>query len=266
MNGQENAVEQAAERLAAARLAGAPVDLLPEAIRPPDLATAYRVQAGVHRRLWADRFGERIGWKIACTTKVMQNYLGIHSPCSAGLFAGTQHSSGVELRAADFRRLGIECEIAVRFAAAVPPEVAAEPARIATAISDVFAAVELVDDRYADWRSTDTPTLVADDFFAAGAVLGEAVPLAAIGDLAALVGVTRINGDEVGRGVGADVLGHPLNALAFLVGSLAERGRRIEAGETVLTGSLVETRWLSAGDRAEIEIDGLGRVSLRLGQ
>ncbi len=40
-------------------------------------------------------------------------------------------------------------------------------------------AFEIVDDRYEDWRITDTPTLVADDFFAAGALLG--TPVAADG-------------------------------------------------------------------------------------
>ncbi len=93
--------------------------------------------------------------------------------------------------------------------------------------------------------------------------LGSEVPASDLGDLAAATGVTIVSGVEAGRGVGADVLGHPFEAVLWLAGHLATLGRRIEAGETVLTGSLVETRWLQAGDTARIAIDGLGEVALR---
>lgn len=255
--------EDAADRIATARLALAPLELLPEAIRPADEAAAYAVQAKVHERLAAGRYGKRIGWKIGCTTPVMQTYLGIPNPCGAGLFEGTKHASGATISAGDFRHVGIECEIAVKLARDLPATGAPFTAGdVAEAVACVMAAIELVDDRYADWRETDTPTLIADDFFAAGFVLGPPLALADAPNLAEIVGITRINDVEVGRGVGADVLGHPLNALAWLANSLAARGERLRAGEIVLTGSLVETRWLNAGDKVEIAISGLGEVAL----
>jgi 2-keto-4-pentenoate hydratase len=67
-----------------------------------------------------------------------------------------------------------------------------------------------------------------------------------------------INGVEVGTGRGADILGHPLAALAWLANALAGRGRYLNAGEFVLLGSVVETRWVEPGDLVEIEIEGLG--------
>ena len=79
---------------------------------------------------------------------------------------------------------------------------------------------------------------------------------------AALVGVTVINGREVGRGQGSDVMGHPLNALAWLANSLASAGAHLRAGEIVLTGSLVETKWLARGDKASVTVEGLGTVTL----
>jgi len=104
------------------------------------------------------------------------------------------------------------------------------------------------------------PTLIADDFFAAGCVLGDPVARQAAPDLLAVVGRAVINGTEAGRGTGADVLGHPHHALAWLANHLAEEGRRLHAGQIVLTGSLVKTIWLTAGDRVSMELDGLGRV------
>jgi 2-keto-4-pentenoate hydratase len=260
-------LDQAAYMIAAARIGRAPLDLLPEAIRPADEAGAYALQAAVHQRLAKDRYGRRIGWKIGCTTPVMQTYLGIPNPCGAGLFEGTKHRSGATVSAADFCHVGIECEIAVKLSRDLPAQ--ATPYRaedVAGAVESVMAAIELVDDRYADWRKTDTPTLIADDFFAAGCVLGEPLSPADAPDLAEVVGVTTINDIEVGRGRGADVLGHPFAALAWLANNLLAQGEMLRAGEIVLTGSLVETRWLNAGDRVAIAISGLGEVTLTVSE
>ncbi len=191
----------------------------------------------------------------------MQQYLGIPSPCSAGVFAGGVHRSGVTLRFDDYRRIGVECEIAVRLGRDLPPDRAPFTVEsVRDAVAACMAAIEIVDDRYEDWRSTDTPTLIADDFFAAGCVLGE--PVADALDPAALVGTTTINGAEVGRGEGRDVMGHPLNALAWIASSLAVRGTHLREGEIVLLGSLVETKWLTRGDRVAIDVSRLGRVEL----
>ncbi|MEP2926242.1 MAG: fumarylacetoacetate hydrolase family protein, partial [Bauldia litoralis] len=127
-------------------------------------------------------------------------------------------------------------------------------------VAAYMPAIEIVDDRYADWRTTDTPTLIADDFFAAGCVLGD--PVRAVGAPGETVGVTTINGAEAGRGLGSDVMGDPLNALAWLANSLAARGQGLRKGEIVLTGSLVETKWLDRGDRVTVSISGLGTVEL----
>ena len=122
-----------------------------------------------------------------------------------------------------------------------------------------MAAIEVVDDRYEDYRALDVPTLIADDFFNAACVLG--VPVAAWRDLdlAALRGRMSINGADVGTGRGGDILGHLLEALAWLANALVARGSCLESGEFVLLGSVVETRWVGAGDRVEVEIEGSAR-------
>jgi 2-keto-4-pentenoate hydratase len=251
-----------ADRLALCRATLAPVSV-PPAERPADEAEAYRVQSLLHGMLERAGAGPRIGWKIGCTTAVMRAYLGIGSPCAGGVFSRGRHASGASLPASGFRRIGIECEIAVELgrdldgpADLLTPEVAGR------AVRRLRPAIEIVDDRYADWREAGTTTLIADDFFAAGCVLGDAVPPSSVPDLASLQGRILVNGEEVGHGSGADVMGHPYAALAWLARSLLERGERLRKGDLVLTGSLVQTRWLQAGDRARIEISGLGAVDL----
>jgi 2-oxo-3-hexenedioate decarboxylase/2-keto-4-pentenoate hydratase len=257
-------VAEAAAAIAEARLAGRRLGVMPEAIRPRDEDEAYRVQAAMHGRLAAGGFGPRVGYKIACTTKVMQDYLGIPNPCSAGVFTAGVHRSGVALRHDDYRRVGIECEIAVRIGRDVPADRGPfAPGDLGDAVEAFMPAVEIVDDRYVDWRQTDTPTLIADDFFAAGCVLGDPVAARSVGDIAEMVGTTEINGIEAGRGFGRDVMGHPLNALAWLANSLGARGIGLKAGEIVLTGSLVETKWLNRGDSAIVRVSGLGSISIR---
>jgi 2-oxo-3-hexenedioate decarboxylase/2-keto-4-pentenoate hydratase len=105
------------------------------------------------------------------------------------------------------------------------------------------------------------PTLVADDFFNAGCVLGPPVTRWRDLDLPALDGVTRLNGTEVGRGQGRAVMGHPLEALAWLANLRARLGLPgLRAGEFVLLGSVVETRWAEPGDEVSVAIEGLGEV------
>jgi 2-keto-4-pentenoate hydratase len=254
----ETAIAAVAEQITTARLSLTPL-APPVGAAPRDLAEAYAVRDAVHARLAASRFGARIGWKIGCTTPVMQAYLGIAHPCAAGLFAGTTHRGDTKLRHGDFVRVGVECEIAVRLAhdlSAGP----FTPESVSGAVGAVMAAIEIVDDRYVDWQSTGTPMLVADDFFAAGAVLGREHDPAALPDLASLHGRILINGTEVGAGIGADVLGHPYAALAWLAEHAAERGLPLRADEVILLGSLVRTQWLNAGAAVRIEIDALGGV------
>jgi len=243
------------------RLSGLRLARLDASVRPPDEESGYVVQDRLHSLLTAAGKGSVAGHKIGCTTKVMQEFLHISNPCAGGVFESQVHMTPATIRHADFVRPGVECEMVVRLAADLSSRDAPfDRADIATVVGEVMAGMEIVDDRYVDYKSLDTPTLIADDFFDAGCVLGNPVATWRTADLAALSGATWINGMEVGRGRGADVMGHPFEALVWLANSLARRGRSLRAGEFVFTGSVVETKWVDRGDRVMMEIEGLGRV------
>lgn len=251
----------AAKAIAAARRNRAPLGPLRTDLAPADEAEAYRVQRALHDLL-LPQTGAVVGYKIGCTSAVMQQYMNITHPCGGGVFAKGVHDGGAELKAADYIRVGVECEIAVRLARDLAPTEAPFTAEwMAEAIEAYHPAIEIVDDRYEKWETMSAPTLIADDFFAAGCVLGEAIARADAPDLREIAGCALINGEEVGRGIGADVLGHPHNALAWLANHLAAEGTGLHAGQIVLTGSLIKTAWLSAGDRVTMTLDGLGEVS-----
>ncbi len=203
-----------------------------------------------------------VGYKIGCTSAVMQQYLGIPHPCGGGVFAKGVHDSGVSLRAGDFVRVGVECEIAVRLARDLAPSQAPfTAAAVADAIEAYLPAIEIVDDRYVDYSALGAPTLIADDFFGAGCVLGPEVPGFDPFLLATTHATMRIDDREVGSGVGTDILGEPLEALVWLANNLAERGQHLRSGEFVLLGSLVQTQWVQAGQSVVIENDRLGTAS-----
>lgn len=242
------------------RLQRRPMPMLDPDIRPQDQAQAYAVQNVLHGLL-ASRLGRVAGHKVGCTTPVMQAFLNISNPCVGGVFERTVFDSPARIRHADFVRVGVECEMVVRLGRDLPVERAPyDRASVAQAVVAIMPGMELVDDRYVDYKSMDTPTLIADDFFDCGCVLGALVSDWRTLDLATLTGVTSINGVEVGRGRGGDVMGHPFEALAWLANNLAQRGQMLHAGQFVFTGSVVETKWVNRGDHVVMDIERLGRV------
>jgi 2-keto-4-pentenoate hydratase len=257
-------IRAAAKTIAAARRDRTPLPPLAPDAAPQTEAEGYRIQDAVHELL-AGELGALVGYKIGCTSAVMQQYLDIPHPCGGGVFANGVFDSGASLSTRDFVRVGVECEIAVKLARDLA--LTEEPFTaewVAESIEAYLPAIEIVDDRYVDWQTLGAPTLVADDFFAAGCVLGKPVARVGVPDhLLHVIGRALVNGVEVGRGSGADVLGHPHNALAWLANHLAADGKSLRAGQLVLTGSLVKTVWLDAGDEVVMELEGLGRVEAR---
>jgi 2-oxo-3-hexenedioate decarboxylase/2-keto-4-pentenoate hydratase len=174
------------------------------------------------------------------------------------------HRESAQLRHSDYRRPGIECEIAVRLALPLGPAAAPYTAEtVGAAVATCMAAIELVDDRYTDFHAVGVATLIADDFFHAGCILGPEIADWRSHDLPGLQGRTMINGAERGRGRGRDVMGHPFSAVAWLANALIGRGQSLRAGDIVLSGSVVETQWVAPGDDCVVEIDALGTVSAR---
>jgi 2-oxo-3-hexenedioate decarboxylase/2-keto-4-pentenoate hydratase len=255
-----DAICHAARLLAEHRLTRKPLEQLPGNLRPRDPTEAYRLQDQLHQELIA-ALGPIAGHKIGCTTPVMQRFLNIPSPCAGGVFAATVYRSPARVPHGNFVMVGVECEIVVRLGHDL--SLTGEPFTrdsVATAVSEVMAGMEIVDARYVDYKMLDTPTLIADDFFDAGCVLGEPLRDWQRLDLAAVSGATWINDVEVGKGRGQDVMGHPFEALAWLANNYAARGKILHGGEFVFTGSVVETKWVNAGDKVVMEITQLGRV------
>jgi len=180
---------------------------------------------------------------------------------AGSVFARRVLKSGAHLRLADYHHLGLEFETCVRLGRDLAPDGAPfTPESAGAAVDAVAAAIELVEDRNADYRALDCATLVADNSWNAGIVLGTFVPPPA--RLDEVVGVVRQDGAELTRGRGADALGHPFVPLAWLANHLAERGRGLRAGQVVMTGSIATTRFPAGTFGYRFEISGIGAVEV----
>src|SRR5258708_6628830 len=111
---------EAAKAVASARRDLVPLRALAAEIAPRDEAEGYRIQKAVHAVL-AAQVGPLVGYKIGCTSAVMQRYLDIPHPCGGGVFSRGVHESGAQLKAGDYVHVGVECEIAVRLARDLSP-------------------------------------------------------------------------------------------------------------------------------------------------
>lgn len=238
--------------------------LLEGELLPESVAEAYDIQVAYQGALSAE-YGAVAGYKIAYTTTALQQASGISEPVAGVILANNVRHSPAVLDSADFLQPGIECEVGVRLGRDLPASWAPyNRDGVSEAVSEVMTAFEVVDNRRTQGQDTQTQllTTISSNILNAGVVLGQPVSDWRGIHLAGCRGYMEINGELVGEGMGADVMGHPLEPLAWLANALADQGRELKAGMVVITGSIVSPKWLSDGDTALIEIEGLGKAEL----
>jgi 2-oxo-3-hexenedioate decarboxylase len=223
-----------------------------------DLRAAYDAQwAGVERRQAA---GERlVGAKLGLTSRAKQRVMNVDAPLYGWVTDRMLLPYGEPVELSRFIHPRVEPEIA--FLLARPVAAPATVTSVLAATEAVFAAVDVLDSRYENFRF-QLPDVVADNASAAGFLLGpRAVPPADL-DLRLLGCVLRADGDVVATAAGAAVMGHPAASVAWLVNRLAERGQTLDAGMLVFSGGLTEPVPLQVGVSVTAEIDQLGTIEV----
>lgn len=257
---EENAARRAAETLLAEHQANTRFRTLVAPDGPATITDAYDIQDR-YVALLRGRLGDAIGYKVGLTSATMQQFCGIDHPIAGVVLASRVHRSGASVRRADHGRLGLEFEVAVRVKSDVP--VIGKPwtaEAIAPHIDGVGAAIELVDDRSADYGSLDVRSLVADNSWNAGIVLSEF--LTGWPDLPDALGRASKDGAVFGEGYGRDILGHPFNSAAWLATQLNSRGQSLKAGEIVMTGSVMKTVFPEGAANYRFDLSGIGVVEV----
>src|SRR5215510_10708402 len=143
------------------------------ALRAAPLEDAYRIQDALHRLMTESGRGEIAGWKIALTSKAMQQMTGVDQPAAGAIFAKVVHPSPARLDVAAYHHLGVEFEVAVRLGDGLPASGGPwTRASVADRVAACLPAFELVEDGNADYKALDAFTLVAQNTWNAGIVLG----------------------------------------------------------------------------------------------
>jgi len=259
-------IERAGEWLFEAHRSRAPFGPLPAELAPRDTGEAYAIQSE-YVGMRAESLGQVTGYKIALTTPAMRAMAGVNDSIAGDMLEKTIRRGNSRVRAADYGRLIVEFEIGFEMAEDLPAIGAPyDREKVSRSVAAAMPALELADDRNADYAKLpgNALMLIADNAWNEGAVLGAPVRDWKGIDLAALQGVVSINGAQAGTGHGRDVMGHPLDALAWLANHLAARGLGLWRGDVVITGSLVTSKFPKAGDLVRFEAGALGAVELQV--
>jgi 2-keto-4-pentenoate hydratase len=212
----------------------------------------YHIQLGlIEHRVAA---GERqIGWKVGLTSPAIQQQFGFHEPVFGCVL--DSKPSGHLFAPTDLIAPGFENELCMRLGADLSGTITLEEAQ--AAIDAVYPSLEIIETR---GPFTEQIALaLADNAQQKTVILGAPVALPA--DLASIEARVMINGGQVAIGTGDAVLGNPLNSVVWLAGKLGSYGRRLQAGEIVMTGSFTRQFPITPGDRIETIFSGLGVVA-----
>ena len=240
--------------------AGTVLDTLPEAFRPETREEGYAVQALLEARSARPLFG----WKIAATSAAGQAHINVDGPLAGRLLAEMVAEGGASLPFGANRMRVAEAEFAFRMGRDLPPRDAPYTVEeVVAAAASLHPAIEVPDSRFADFTRAGAPQLIADDACAHRFVLGPASGADWCGlDLAAHP-VRGSVGGVVAEGRGANALGDPRLALAWLANELSGLGVTLAAGQVVTTGTCVGPMPVSPGVEVAADLGILGRTTLR---
>ena len=236
--------------------------IAPLAARDPALTIddAYAISLAFLKRRLAD--GERVvGKKIGVTSKAVQDMLGVYQP-DFGFLTDAMHIDGdIDIAATGLIQPRAEAEIAfiLKDSLTGPGVTAAD---VIAATASIAPCFEIVDSRIDDWKISIVDT-VADNASCGVFVLGEARADPNAHDLPALRVTVTKNGAPLSEGLGSAVQGNPAEAVAWLANTLGAHGVTLDAGDIILSGSLVPLENAVRGDVFDMTLHGIGSCTAR---
>ena len=206
-----------------------------------------------------------IGWKIGLTSKAMQAALNINTPDSGVLLDDMRFGDGAEIAPDRFIQPRIEAEIAF-----VMKDSLQGPGLtlfdVLNATDYITPALEILDTRIVrkdpdTGQARNVYDTIADNAANAGIVTGGRPMRPDDADMRWLGAIVSRNASIEETGLGAAVLNHPATGIAWLANRLSEYGNRIEAGQIVLSGSIIRPIETSHGDTIFADYGPMGSVS-----
>ena len=237
-----------------------PFHNLPVSLNPSDINEAYKAQSVFHKESGRGVLG---GYKIALASKIQQELCGINHPIAGGIFAKEIKSSPSTFELKKYHGLGLEFEIAVTLSKELNAEMGIfDKNNIREYIKCLSPAFEMIIDREADYSNIDALTMIADNAWCSGIVLGEELPNWESLNLETLKSKLYWN-----KEVPQDALindANPLESLSWVANLLISQGRVIPKNSVIITGSVIKTRAPLIDDHIIYNVGGLSEVEIRI--
>ncbi|MCU1546743.1 MAG: 2-keto-4-pentenoate hydratase [Homoserinimonas sp.] len=220
---------------------------------------AYAVQ--MHQVTQWKRTGRQvIGYKVGLTSKAMQQQLGVDQPDFGHLFDDMMLDAAAPVSLDRYIAPRIEPEISFVLSKSLRgPGLTID--EVADAVDHAVISLEIIDSRIAEWKITLADT-IADNASSGAVLTGSGTAVLGSIDLGALPVTMQHNGIVVGQGVGAAVLGNPLEGVLWLANTLGELGQTLEAGSLIMAGSITAAVSIRPGDTVRATFGQMGDIEV----
>jgi len=233
---------------------------LTETLMPSDFDEAYKVQEIFQKNSGRGELG---GFKIALASKIQQELCGIDHPIAGGIFANEIKSSPSTFDLKNFHGLGLEFEIAVTLSDDLKPDMGPfNKENIRKYIKCLSPAFELIIDRNADYSNIDPLTMITDNAWCSGIVLGKEIPNWEKLDLDTIQSELLWNNEAPQGAMIKDAT--PLESLAWVSNLFTSMGRIIPKNSVIITGSVIKTRAPESGDHVIYKVGQLSEVEIKV--
>jgi 2-keto-4-pentenoate hydratase len=210
--------------------------------------------------LLARQMGQPVGYKAGLTNPAVQKRFSADAPVWGALYKPMLLAEGTKIDAAFGARPLYEADLLVRVSdVAINRATTAE--QVLVSIDQVIPFIELPDLVVEAPPKLNGAAVTAINVGARLGVLGTPIPAQYTTDfsqrLRDMEVIVKADGQEVDRGTGSDVLGHPLNAVVWLVRDLARNGLALKVGDLVSLGSFSKLMPPKPGLQVEVIYNGL---------
>ena len=247
-----DAIQAIAQAFVRARATGQALSRFPGKL-PDDMRTAYAVQEAAIA-LWPDQIA---GWKVGLVPPAAQSAMGaarLSGPIFKKNVFEIVKKEPAELLAIPGGFAAIEVELVVAVALDAPAKQTNWTLRQAAAFAGEWrVGVEFAASPLATINELGATAIASDFGNNSGLILGPRLDSRLIESPRRLVCETKIDERRVGFATAADLPGGALEALRFLLGHLAERGRPLRKGQWVSTGAITGVHQIFPGQRGSIE-------------
>ena len=227
-------------------------------MKPKDFNEAYQIQNQLRQKLPRGPLG---GYKIALSSKIQQDYHKISHPVYGGLFKNEIFTSPKTVVLENYHRMSVEFELAFELSdRIIDTTIHRTSENIIKDISNVMPAIELIDDRGANYDGLDPLSLACDNAWSGGLVLGEPIYNWQERNFLDIQSTCEWNQEpKLTTGV---LDAKPFENLCWLINELHTRKSELKPGMIIITGSVFKVRQAKVGDKINHILSDHGKVSI----